>query len=146
MQPTKACGVIVFRDHPVRSFLLMVHPLRWDLPKGHLDAAESELQCALRELHEETGIQADDIEIDPDFRFVTQYPVRYKKKHDGELCEKTLVILLGWLQHPVTIHTSEHESHQWITWTPPHKIQRETIDLLLEEVDWHLAVVSRHPR
>ena len=146
MQTTKACGVVVFRDDPVRSFLLMVHPLRWDLPKGHLDAAESELQCALRELHEETGIQADDIEIDPDFRFVTQYPVRYKKKHDGELCEKTLVILLGWLQYPVTIQTSEHESYQWITWNPPHKIQRETIDLLLEEVDWHLAVVSRHPR
>jgi len=146
MKPTKACGVVVFRDDPVRSFLLMVHPLRWDLPKGHLEDGESELQCALRELHEETGIQADDITIDPDFRFVTQYPVRYKKKHGGELCEKTLVIFLGWLQRPVTIQISEHENHQWIAWNPPHKIQRETIDLLLEEVGRHLAAVSARAR
>ena len=126
MQSTKACGVVVFRDDPVRSFLLMVHPLRWDLPKGHLEQGESELQCALRELHEETGIRADDITVDPNFRFVTQYSVRYKKKHGGEPCEKTLVIFLGWLQRPVTIQTSEHESYQWIAWNPPHKIQGET--------------------
>lgn len=38
----------------------------WDLPKGHVDEGETELQCTLRELYEETGISADDIEIDTD--------------------------------------------------------------------------------
>ena len=139
MPQTRACGVVVFRDDPIRSFLLMVHPLRWDLPKGHVDEGESDLECALRELHEETGIGPDDISIDPDFCFVNKYPVRYKKKHGGQLCEKTVVIFLGWLQQPVTVETSEHGGYQWVAWNPPHQIQQETIDPLLEEVHRHLS-------
>ena len=52
----KACGFLVFRDVPDPSFLLMKHPKRWDLPKGHVDPGESEVETALRELHEETGL------------------------------------------------------------------------------------------
>ena len=139
MPQTKACGVVVFRENPVRSFLLMVHPLRWDLPKGHVDEGETDLQCALRELQEETGITADTIEVDPGFRFETSYPVRYKKKHGGQLCQKKLVIFLGWLQRPVTIEVTEHQGYQWIEWNPPHCIQTNTIDPLLEQVEKHLA-------
>jgi 8-oxo-dGTP pyrophosphatase MutT (NUDIX family) len=51
-----SCGFLILRGQPVDSFLLMKHPRRWDLPKGHLDEGETELQCALRELQEETGI------------------------------------------------------------------------------------------
>ena len=68
------------RGQPVSDFLLMRHTDRWDLPKGHVDPGETELQCALRELEEETSITINDIEIDNDFRFTTQYPVVSKKK------------------------------------------------------------------
>ncbi|MEL7161300.1 MAG: NUDIX domain-containing protein, partial [Bacteroidota bacterium] len=30
---------------------------RWDLPKGHVDPGETNLECALRELEEETGVK-----------------------------------------------------------------------------------------
>lgn len=33
----------------------------FDIPKGHIEDGESYLQCALRELYEETGIAADEI-------------------------------------------------------------------------------------
>ena len=56
MQQLKSCGVLVFRDEPSLSFLLMEHTQRLDLPKGHVDPGESEIECALRELEEETGI------------------------------------------------------------------------------------------
>jgi len=29
---------------------------KWSLPKGHMEPNENDIQCALRELHEETGI------------------------------------------------------------------------------------------
>ncbi|MFO1094849.1 MAG: NUDIX domain-containing protein [Planctomycetaceae bacterium] len=104
----KACGVLVTRGESFREFLLMRHPTRWDLPKGHLDPGETELQCALRELWEETGIPADAIEIDPQFRFEHRYAVR-SERTGGELWPKTLVIFLGRLTRPVPLKISEHE-------------------------------------
>ncbi len=54
----KSCGFLIYRNNPARSFLLMRHTDRWDLPKGHVDPNETNLECALRELKEETGIDA----------------------------------------------------------------------------------------
>ena len=138
MDEVKSCGVIVFRREPETSFLLMEHPHRLDLPKGHVDPGESELECALRELEEETGIAAADIEIDPDFRFVLQYPVR-EKRLGGRVVPKTLVIFLGRLLRDVEIATSEHESYRWVPWRPPHRIQAQTIDPLLASIEKYRA-------
>jgi 8-oxo-dGTP pyrophosphatase MutT (NUDIX family) len=134
MEEVKSCGVIVFRSAPVESFLLMEHPRRLDLPKGHIDPGETELQCALRELWEETGIAAEDVEIDPSFRFAIEYPVRYKRL-GGRIVQKTVAIFLGRLKHPVEIKTSEHQGHRWIPWSPPHHIQQQTIDPLLAALE-----------
>lgn len=131
MQQIKSCGVLVFRRQPVPSFLLMEHADRLDLPKGHVDAGESEIECALRELEEETGILTRDIDIDTRFRFTTKYRVRRKEESGGQTCEKTLVIFLGRLIRDVKIQVTEHQSYRWIGWDPPHQIQVRTIDPLL---------------
>jgi bis(5'-nucleosidyl)-tetraphosphatase len=134
MSELKACGVLVTRGEPIREFLLMRHPTRWDLPKGHVDPGESETECALRELWEETGIAADAIALDPDFRFTHSYHVR-SGRTGGELWPKTLVIYLGCLLRDVPIKTTEHEGYEWFAWQPPHRIQEQTIDPLLAEVE-----------
>lgn len=131
MPKTKSCGVLVMRTRPELSFLLMIHPTRKDIPKGHLDPGESETECALRELQEETGIATDDIELDPAFRFTTSYPVRYQKKFGGRTCDKTLVVFLGRLLQVVSIVPTEHTAYEWVCWNPPHQIQQLTIDPLL---------------
>jgi 8-oxo-dGTP pyrophosphatase MutT (NUDIX family) len=136
---TKSCGFLLVRGNPVRSFLLMQHPTRWDLPKGHVSPGETELECAFRELAEETGIAPEDVEIDDGFRFTTQYHVTYKKKFDGRPCQKTLVILLARLKRDVKLVLTEHEGYRWFDWNPPHRIQERTIDPLLAEVEKHLA-------
>ena len=112
----------------------MEHPDRLDLPKGHVDPGETELQCALRELHEETGITADDVRLDQSFRFTSEYYV-WPKRFDGEKCHKTLVIFLGQLQRDVKIDLTEHTGYRWVPWHPPHQLQPQTIDPLLAEVE-----------
>lgn len=131
----KACGVILFRRQPEPRFLLMQHRDRWDLPKGHLEAGETEQACALRELQEETGIDPSRVRLDRDFRFTCQYVVPASKQH-GEPARKTLVVFLGWLDgDDDTVQVTEHAGYQWRAWRPPHAIQLQTIDPLLAAVD-----------
>ncbi len=136
MADIKSCGFLLYRTDPNPSFLLMRHPDRWDLPKGHVDAGESELECALRELVEETAIGADDIEIDPDFRFVHEYTVNYKRQGNVPK-RKQLIVYLGRLLRPVEIEVTEHEGFAWMDWQPPHQIQPQTIDPLLAHLERH---------
>jgi bis(5'-nucleosidyl)-tetraphosphatase len=132
MAPVKSCGFLIVRGNPIREFLLMRHNDRWDLPKGHVDDGETEMQCALRELDEETSIIADHIDIVPDFRFTLQYPVTDKRR--GGHYEKTLVVFLARLKGDVKITATEHVGHEWFAWNPPHQIQTRTIDPLLASV------------
>jgi 8-oxo-dGTP pyrophosphatase MutT (NUDIX family) len=134
MRKLKSCGVIVMRTKPQLSFLLMQHPDRYDLPKGHIEAGETEWDCALRELYEETGIEASNLHLDEAFRFTITYQTRYKRFAD-ETIDKTLVIFLGWLQQEVNIKLTEHDSYTWVEWNPPHAIQKKTIDPLLEQLE-----------
>ena len=111
----------------------MKHPMRWDFAKGHVDPGESEMECALRELEEETGITADDIELDSEFRFQTQYQVN-NKRTGGESWDKTLVVFLAELKNKITITPTEHDSFKWFDWDPPHVIQERAIDPILENI------------
>jgi bis(5'-nucleosidyl)-tetraphosphatase len=130
-------GFLVFRRSPELSFLLMRHADRWDLPKGHLDAGESDMECALRELVEETGITENDIAIDPGFRFTNEYEVFSHRLN--RRAEKRLTIFLAWLESPVELAITEHLGFEWFPWSPPHQIQLETIDPLLAQAESHLS-------
>ncbi len=125
------------RTKPQLSFLLMQHRHRYDLPKGHIEPGEDEWGCALRELYEETGIEANTLHLDQEFRFTITYQTHYKR-FGNETIEKTLVIFLGWLNQDVTIKLSEHDSHIWVDWNPPHVIQEKTIDPLLGQLEQYL--------
>lgn len=57
----KSCGVVPFRRTEAGIEILICFELRsgyWSLPKGHMEAFETEEQTALRELQEETGLTA----------------------------------------------------------------------------------------
>jgi bis(5'-nucleosidyl)-tetraphosphatase len=137
MRKTRSCGFLLVRGDPVEAFLLMKHNDRWDLPKGHIDPGETDMQCALRETEEETGITAADLEILPDFQFTAQYPVVYKK-FGPDPAEKTLLIFLARLRRNVSIKLTEHPGYQWFNWHPPHKIQKYTIDPVLAKLAEYL--------
>jgi 8-oxo-dGTP pyrophosphatase MutT (NUDIX family) len=135
-RPLKSCGVLVVRGEPIREFLLMRHIDRWDLPKGHVDPGESEIECALRELVEETGITSDAIDLDPAFRFVLNYRVL---DDAGRERDKSLIIFLGRLQRDIEIQLTEHIGYEWFPWPPQMPIQERTIDPLLAAVRCYLS-------
>jgi bis(5'-nucleosidyl)-tetraphosphatase len=140
MKQVKACGFILFRHDKAndqKSFLLMKHANRYDLPKGHLELGESDLDCALREMNEETGIPLDAVEIDRNFQYRSIYQLQ-SARLDNETVEKTLIIFLGWVDFNTQITLTEHLGYEWFDWNPPHQIQILTIDPLLSEVAAHL--------
>ena len=58
----EAAGGVVLRDRGGTTEVLVVHRPRyddWSLPKGKLDASESAAAAAVREVEEETGVEAD---------------------------------------------------------------------------------------
>jgi len=132
----KACGVLLYKDSPARMVLLMRHPDRWDIPKGHVEEGEDEVTCALRETEEETGIPRQQIELDPGFRFEHVYYPRYKWLNNQQV-EKTLVVFLGRVPADAEVAPTEHEGFEWLPWSPPHQIQEFTIDPLLAAVAEH---------
>lgn len=141
-QEPKSCGILLVCGAPVRSFLLMRHADRWDLPKGHVDPGETEIECALREMHEETGITPGQVTLDPDFRYVQQYEVlsnRYDSHAPPKTVLKTLVIFLARVEREFEIEVTEHAGFRWFRWSsPPVSIQVRTIDPLLKQLDEYL--------
>jgi diadenosine hexaphosphate hydrolase (ATP-forming) len=75
--PTVAgAGGVVFNARG--AVLLLQHASgNWVFPKGHIDAGESELDAALREVEEEAGVHATC--DDPTMTFVTRY---YNDRHE----------------------------------------------------------------
>lgn len=109
----------------------MKHAARWDLPKGHVDGNETDLECAYRELAEETGILPEQFDRIAGFEFRTTYELFSQRF--GESCEKTVVIFLGRLKPEIDsqLALTEHLGYEWFSWQPPHQIQPQTIDPLL---------------
>lgn len=68
----KSCGMIVFKKEKEKLEVLLVHHNigHWGLPKGHVEENETEIETAIREIEEETGIKA---KVIGDFREVITY-------------------------------------------------------------------------
>ncbi|EMI53532.1 bis(5'-nucleosyl)-tetraphosphatase [Rhodopirellula sallentina] len=130
----RAAGVLLMTETANPQFLLMRHPDRWDLPKGHCDGKETYLETAVREMREETGISPENCRIEDDFRFDIQYEVTYRKQ-PGIIFQKNVRYFLGWLPEVVKIEVTEHEAYEWFDWQPRRPIQAQTIDPLLDAVE-----------
>ena len=106
----KSCGVVLLNSNKV---LLLQHPDtttsgHWDFPKGHVEKGEDELQTALRELKEETGI--DNIKIVDDFN----HHISYTFFRDNETILKEVVFFLGITNQEKVSISSEHQNFVWL--------------------------------
>lgn len=103
----KSCGVLPYRiTENGREYLIVFeqHSHCWSLPKGHMEAGETEIQTALRELKEETGLTAW---IDPKARAAVEYPVSLTEK-------KQVVFFLGEVSGIPRVRQGEIEAFRWV--------------------------------
>ena len=103
----KSCGVIPFRqvDGQTEVLLVFEHFSQcWSLPKGHMEAGETEEQTAQRELFEETGLQA---RLIPESRTVTGYAL-------SNGCYKEVVYFLGTATGQIRTREQEVERCRWV--------------------------------
>ena len=97
----KSCGAIVYRKYHGNTEILLIKHINsghWSFPKGHVEAGETEVQTAMREIKEETDI---DVIIDPTFRET----VTYSPKKDTM---KVVVYFLARARN-VDFHAQEDE-------------------------------------
>ena len=101
---------------------------RLDLPKGRKKRGEDDLTCALRELHEETGIASRHVNLVHSFRFATSY----RCKRNGERVDKTVILFAAETEGPLPVVTPDHDDYAWVPWRPPHDFREfPTIHLAL---------------
>lgn len=72
-----SAGIVLYRQGEERSYLLLRSALTrrpvWEFAKGAVEAGETELEAAKREMEEETGLAPDDYTIIDGFREEERY-------------------------------------------------------------------------
>lgn len=109
-----AGGGLVFNE---RDELLMIFRRgKWDLPKGKLDKGEKLIECAVREVEEETGVRIQQV----DDEVIITY---HAYLHKGKMCLKKA----GWFvmdaapqQTKLTPQTEE--DIEQVLWVPRNEI------------------------
>jgi len=105
----RAAGFVLFRRSPGRHLYLVLTNARHGdpgLPKGKCDPGEGDLEAAVRETEEETGIPAGDLRVQPAFLHSVSYMLRGKPKrvaYFGAETDRADVRISG-----------EHASFEWL--------------------------------
>ena len=75
MRYIKSCGFVAYKRIENVNHYLIIQSLNGDVgfPKGHMESGESELETAIRELKEETGV---DVKVIQGFRRQIEYELR----------------------------------------------------------------------
>ena len=75
MRYIKSCGFVAYKRIENINHYLIIKSLNGDVgfPKGHMESEESELETAIRELKEETGV---DVKVIQGFRRQIEYELR----------------------------------------------------------------------
>lgn len=104
----KSCGVLPYRMvNGQQEFLLVFETYSkcWSLPKGHIEAGETDVQAAQRELYEETGLTA---KLDTSRVTSIEYPI-------SSFARKQVAFFLGEVTGVPKVREGEIDKFKWVT-------------------------------
>ena len=104
----KSCGVLPWTEEGgKRKYLIVFEQFSqcWSLPKGHMEAGETEERAAQRELLEETGLTA---QLDTSFHAVIEYPI-------SPVARKQVVFFPGRVNGAPSVRPGEIERFKWVS-------------------------------
>lgn len=112
MEKKLSCGVVLARETEYGWYTLLLRAYHhWDFPKGICEQGEEPIEAALREVHEETGV--DDVRFDWGHRYFETGPYSrgkvaryYIAKTDEEAVKMGLSPVTG---------LPEHHEWRWVT-------------------------------
>lgn len=88
--------------------ILMNRRKKWEFPKGHIEAGETPLDAALREVKEETGLKT--LEVLPNF----QQKVSYMFIKEGKTIRKDVIYFIMKTGEDVVKVNDEHLGYMWL--------------------------------
>lgn len=104
----KSCGAVVFRRKSGNVEYLLIKNKRgtnWGFPKGHVELGETEMQTAMREVREETGLNISPLK---GFRVVNEY------RPHGNVSKRVVLFLAEMTtDEEIVIQQSEIERFIW---------------------------------
>lgn len=131
----KSCGIVPYREEGgvVRYLVVSSAVTRrehWEFPKGGVEEGEREIDTALRELREETGVV--DVQLVRGFR----EPIHYVYRRPEGLISKQVVYFIGVVGDPaVVLREVECKDYRWADFEEARKLLRHSnAKSLLERV------------
>ena len=110
----RSAGIIMYRvaEDGRRLYLVLMYAAgHWDFAKGKKEKGESDMQTALREVREETGIA--DVAVLDGF----EREIEYEFMDNGAMIHKTVIFFLGHVrteeEKEVTL-SDEHQDYAWL--------------------------------
>lgn len=133
MLEERSAGVVVFhtQDGVTRYLLLRNDKSKYDFPKGNIEIGESELNAAVREAREETGL--------PDIKLVDGFVEKityFYLRPGGAKVHKSVQYYLGYTDSVDVKISNEHRDFVWMTLEEAMKATvYENIKILLRKAD-----------
>ena len=104
----KSCGVLAWRENDGQKEFLIVfeqYSQCWSLPKGHMEAGETETETALRELYEETSLRC---RLDSRYSASIEYDI-------SPIAKKQVVFFPGQVSGIPKARAGEIERFKWVS-------------------------------
>lgn len=133
MKHEKSCGGLIYREHEGEiQILLLKHRCggHWSFPKGHMESGETEMETALREIREETGLK---VFLRESFRESVEYSPKPNVK-------KQVVYFTGFTLNETTLHPQEEEVSE-LQWMEIHSAYeavtfRNDKNLIIKDIEF----------
>ena len=104
LKKEKSCGCIIIEKDKV--LLIQQTKGHWGFPKGHVEAGETEIETAIREVKEETNL---DVEINENKRYTMKYIT------DKGTLKQVVLFIAKKINGNERYQESEIKSMKWVT-------------------------------